>query len=131
MVNSASSEKVIYPKLSYEVVGVLFRVHNELGIGYREKRYENAVERKLKESGFTYRRQPYIPVKVHGEVAAKDFADFIVDERVVLELKRGDYFSQAHINQVNEYLKATKLKLGIIAQFTSKGVKYKRILNLY
>lgn len=122
--------KIIYPELSYRIVGILFDVYNELGGGYREKRYEDAVAQRMQELGLQHKRQYYIPVSIAGIKIAKDFADFLVEEKVILELKRGDYFSRKHIEQVYEYLKAKNLNLGIIAQFTSRGVKFKRVLNL-
>lgn len=56
--------------------------------------------------------------------------DFVVENKIVLELKRGENFPKKHIEQVYAYLKATKLKLGIIANFSKSGVKFKRILNI-
>lgn len=129
--NDVREDKVLYPELSYKIVGVLFDIFNELGGGYREKRYEESVAVRFRESGIMFARQAYIPVVISGKRVAKDFADFIVEDKIVLEIKRGDYFSRKHIEQVSEYLKAKNLRLGIIAQFTSRGVKFKRILNLY
>ncbi|PIQ75316.1 MAG: hypothetical protein CO001_02340 [Candidatus Portnoybacteria bacterium CG_4_8_14_3_um_filter_40_10] len=58
------------------------------------------------------------------------FFDFLIDNKIILELKRREYFSKSDIDQVFSYLKTANLKLGIIVCFTSKGVKFKRILNI-
>jgi GxxExxY protein len=59
-----------------------------------------------------------------------NYLDFLIEDKIVLELKKGDYFNRATIKQVNQYLKTTKLKLALIAVFTSRGVKVKRLVNI-
>ncbi|TSC75343.1 MAG: hypothetical protein G01um101430_438 [Parcubacteria group bacterium Gr01-1014_30] len=56
--------------------------------------------------------------------------DFVIDNKIVLELKKGERFSKKHIEQVYAYLKAANLELGIIAYFTKQGVRFKRIVNI-
>lgn len=56
--------------------------------------------------------------------------DFVIEGKIVLEIKVGEHFSKNNINQIYGYLKATDLKLGILANFTRTGVKYKRIINI-
>lgn len=128
---SELDDKVLYRELSYQIVGVLFDVYNEVGYGHREKHYENAVAIGLEERKLHYERQLYSQILYEGETVGKYFFDFLVEHVIVLELKQGNTFSRQHIDQVFSYLKANNLKLGIIAQFTNKGVKCKRVLNLY
>lgn len=122
-------EKVIYKELSYKIVGILYEVFNELGEGYQEKYYERAVEKCFNEENIKFLRQaPYV-LTMRGERIGRYYLDFLVEDKIVLELKKGNYFSKNNINQVKGYLKATGKKLGIIANFTSTGVKVRRILN--
>ena len=123
------NDKVIYKELSYKIVGVLFNVYNELGYGYQEKYYERAVARCFDETCISYERQASFLIKFHGEIIGRYFIDFIVDNKIVLELKRGNYFSQKNIEQIKGYLAATDLKLAILAHFTSNGVKIFRAFN--
>jgi GxxExxY protein len=58
------------------------------------------------------------------------FLDFLVDNKIVVEIKKGDYFSKKNIEQVKAYLKVTNLKLAVLVNFTSSGVKFLRILNI-
>ena len=58
------------------------------------------------------------------------FLDFLIEDKIILEIKKREYFSKQDINQLFEYLQTTGLKLGIIAHFTRIGVKFKRIVNL-
>ena len=128
---SVRKSDLLYAELSYQVMGVLFEVFKELGPGHKEKYYENAVAEGLKSKHIPFKEQLYVPLAFKGTVVGKYFLDFLVDGKVVLELKKGDmYSSKQHIEQVLSYLKANALKLGIIAQFTSSGVKYRRIVNL-
>lgn len=65
-----------------------------------------------------------------GNIVGRYFVDFIIDNKIVVEIKQGNHFSKKYFNQVNSYLKVTKLKLAILINFTSKGVKFKRLVNI-
>jgi len=120
----------VYPELSYTVIGLLYDVNDELGSGHKERYYENALEIALKDKGFTYKRQLYAPVVFKGNTIGRQYFDFLIENKMVLELKTGDKFTRKHIDQVYEYLRANDLKLGIIAQFSSAGLKYRRVVNV-
>jgi len=122
--------KVIYKELSYEIVGILFEVYNELGYGYNEKNYEEAVALSLAKQNIKFRRQAPYEIKYKDEPIGKYSLDFIIEDKIVLELKKGDYFSKRNIDQVKEYLSVTNTKLAILANFTSTGVKFHRVLNI-
>lgn len=124
-------DDLIYADLSYRIVKVLFEVDNELGPGYQEKYYQRAVAVYLKKYGFSFREQVPVAVTCKGEVIGHYFLDFLIEDKVILEIKRGEVFRRSNIQQVYAYLKATKRQLGIIANFTKRGVIYKRIINLY
>lgn len=123
-------EDLIYPDLSYKIVGILFSVFNELGYGYKEKYYELAIAKELVRAGLTYKEQISYPVKFKGETIGYQILDFLVDDKIILELKRGDNFFKQDIIQTTGYLRTTGLKLAILARFSSRGLKYKRILNI-
>lgn len=129
--NKKVRKDILYPELSYQVMGVLFEVFKELGPGHKEKYYENAIAEGLKSRQIPFREQLYVPLSFKGKVVGKYFLDFLIDGKIVLEIKKGDmYSSKQHIEQVLSYLKVNGLKLGIIAQFANDGVKYRRIVNL-
>ena len=123
-------DDLLYPDLSYRVIGILFDVDNNLGPGHKEKYYENAVAQGLTAAGLRFERQLYVPLVYNGKTIGRYFLDFLVEGKLVLELKQGRFFAKQNIEQVYSYLKAHKLQLGIIAQFTSEGLKYKRVVNL-
>lgn len=121
---------LVYPELSYLIVGILFNIYKELGDGYQEKYYQKAVAIELKKHKLDFREQVSIPLKYKGEKIGNYFLDFVIEKKIVLELKKGDRFFKKNIEQVYGYLKAGNLKLGILANFTKRGVKFKRIVNL-
>ena len=122
--------QLIYPELSYKIVGILYQVYNEIGYGLQEKYYQKALENEfIKQNVIVKAQCPYL-IKYNGELIGKYYVDFIVEDLIVLEIKKGDYYRKRNFEQVLGYLKVTNLKLAILANFTSKGVKYKRILNI-
>jgi len=121
---------LVYPNLCYQIIGILFEIYKQLGSGYQEKYYQRIVAIELSKNGLSYQEQIMVPLVYKGNKIGAYFLDFMINNKIVLELKKGDNFSQKHIEQVYAYLKATNLKLGIIANFGKKGVKFKRIINL-
>jgi len=123
-------DKIVYKDLSYKIVGLLFEVYNELGYGYKEKYYELALIKCLDSNKILYQRQLPCQLIFQGEIIGKYYLDFLIEEKIILEIKKGNYFSRKNIDQVKEYLKVTNKKLAILANFTSDGVKFLRILNI-
>lgn len=122
-------DKVIYKELSYQIIGILFNVYNELGYGHSEKYYYKAINKELLLQNIKFQSQVYFKLTYKEEVIGKYFLDYIIEDKIVLEMKKGDHFAKKNIEQIMSYLKATNLKLAILANFTSKGVKYYRLLN--
>lgn len=131
MNNSETKSKLVEPELSYEIVGILFKVHSELGNRYGEKYYQRAVEIELKKRGLSYIKEVAVDLKYQGEKIGKYLLDFLIENKIVLELKTVGQIRKEDIRQVLAYLKATKLKLGLLADFRSQSLTYKRILNSY
>lgn len=117
--------------MSYKIVGVLFDVFNSLGYNYQEKYYQRAIAKSLKDLKINFKEQVHFPVTFKNEKIGSYFADFIIEDKIILEIKRGDRFSRSDIDQTMGYLKRSNLKLGILGRFSSRGLKFKRILNLY
>ncbi|MBI2623746.1 MAG: GxxExxY protein [Candidatus Liptonbacteria bacterium] len=120
---------IIEPELSYAIVGALFEVANTLGPGYSEAYYQRAVTVAFKDKGLKFQREVLLPVKFHGEYIGRQRCDFVVEGKVLVELKKGSTFSRHNIEQVFNYLRASGLKLAILANFSPKGVVLKRVVN--
>ncbi len=121
---------LIYPELCYKIVGILYDVYNELGFGYQEKYYQRAIAIAFNKNKIQFEEQVNVLLDYQNSNIGRYFLDFLIKDKMVLEIKRGDYFSKKNIEQIYPYLIATNLKLGILANFTSSGVKFKRIVNI-
>ena len=121
---------LIYPELSYQIVGILFETYNQLGPGYPEKYYQRAIVDELKRCRIPFKEQVYAPVEFKDKKIGRQYLDFLIEDKVILEIKKGSRFSRRNIEQILHYLKATGLKLGILANFGPKELKFKRIINL-
>lgn len=121
--------KLIYPELSYQIVGILFKVQNELGNKYQEKYYQRAIEVELRNQNIKYSKEILIDLKYGEEKIGKYFLDFLIDDKIILETKTIPQLQPRDFKQVLAYLKAKNLKLGIIANFRNDKVIYRRILN--
>ena len=128
--SNKKSSKVIYPDLSYKIVGVLFDVLNECGPGHKEKYYQNAIALALKERGINFKREVYTPVNYRGTRVGSYYFDFLIENKIILEIKVGERFLQSNIKQILTYLKIADLRLGILANFTGLDVQFKRLLNV-
>src|SRR3989338_3112106 len=127
---SAVRKNILFPELSYAVVGCLFEVYNELGGGYQEKVYQRAIAQVLRKSDLHFDEQAPYQIRFQGSIVGRYYMDFIVERKIVLEIKRGNHFVKNNIKQVEGYLKVMGMKLGILANFTNLNVKYIRILNI-
>ena len=121
---------LVFPELSFQIVGILFDVYNKLGYGLSEKTYQNAISVALKNSGLIFREQADCPVIYQNKNVGRNYLDFLIEDKIILEIKRGDRFAKIHIDQVLQYLSINKLKLGILAYFAPRKLHYKRLVNL-
>lgn len=123
-------EDLVYPELCYQIIGVLYDIYNKLGYGQEEKVYQKAVAVGLRNAGLKFQEQVYTPLTYKGEHIGRNYLDFLIEGKVILEIKKGDRFVRAHIEQVYRYLTTGKLKLGILAYFAPRNLHFKRIVNL-
>ena len=117
-------------ELTQKVIGCAFNVHNELGSGFLEKVYENALRIELIEAGLAVKQQCPIPVMYHGELVGDFFADLMVDDRLIVELKAVQNVTKLHEVQVVNYLAATGIDDGLLINF-GQSVEIKRKFRLY
>lgn len=122
---------LIYPELCYQIIGILFDVWTRVGHGHRERFYQKAIADGLKASGFSFREQVPVELSYHNQIIGSYYLDFLVESKIVLEVKVREYFSRRDIEQLYAYLRAGEFKLGLIAHFTRTGVKFKRIVNIH
>ena len=121
---------LVYKNSCYKIVGIAFELFNELGSGHREQYYQNGFKALLRENKIPFSEQSYIPLEIRGKKIGRYYLDFLIDNKIVVELKVGSRFPKKNIEQVYSYLKSNNLKLGIIINFTKNGVEFKRIANI-
>jgi len=114
---------LIYPELSYLLTGILFSAHNELGQYCREKQYGDLIEKKLKESKTNYKRE--ITIGDSGNII-----DFIIEGKILLELKAKKIVLRQDFDQVQRYLQETGLQLWLLVNFRSNYLKPIRIVKI-
>lgn len=122
---------LLFPELSFEINGVLFEVFKQIGGGHSEKYYQKSVAIGLYKKEMKFVEQYYVPLECFGEKIGKYYLDFLIEDKIILELKRGIFVPAQVIEQTKKYLEALNLKLAIIACFTHSGVVIKRVVNEY
>jgi GxxExxY protein len=122
-------QDLIYPDLGYVIVGCVYEVWNELGPGHSELTYQKATSIMFKVKGLKFKEQLPSPVFFKERLVNKRFLDFLVEEKIIVELKKDQRFAIGHIKQVHDYLIRSGLRLGILINFDKDGVRTKRILN--
>lgn len=121
--------KIIYSELTYKIIGDLYKVYNELGYGYREKHYQKALATEFNNHQITFKREIPSITNYNDVPLAKYLLDFLIEDKVILELKVADGFYKSHISQILSYLKSSGLRLGLLAIIAPEGIKVKRIIN--
>ena len=119
---------LIHPELSYKVMGILFEVHNKLGTKYQEKHYQRAIETKLESADFTFRREKKVSVEFEGRKLGNFYVDFIVENKIIVEIKTVAVITNDMIRQVLRYLESTNLKLAIIVNFRHSPLECRRVV---
>jgi GxxExxY protein len=112
-------------ELSKKIIAAAYEVHKELGYGFVEKVYKNALAIELQESDIKCNVEVPLQVLYHEQVVGDYFADIVVDDKIVVEVKAVSDISAAHEVQLVNYLKATKLNVGLLINF-GQSVKVKR-----
>jgi GxxExxY protein len=114
-----------YTDITEKIIGAFFTVYNALDYGFSEKVYENALVIELRKMGLIVAQQPPIVVYYEGEVVGEFFADLIVEDKVIVELKSAKMILKEHEVQILTYLKATAYEVGLVLNFGPEA-KHKR-----
>ena len=125
---TANNANIIYPDLSYKIMGAIFEVHKNLGPGFLESVYEKTLIEELSGRGMQVETEKVIDLTYKGKKIGIHRLDLIVDDKVVIELKTVERFSIHHKAQLTSYLKASGYKLGILVNFSKSKAEYRRVL---
>jgi GxxExxY protein len=121
--------EIIDKDLVYAINGAAMEVHNQLGCGFVEAVYQDALEIEMKLRGIPFEREKALTVRYKKFFIDKKFyADFVCYDKVIVELKAVREFNDSHIAQVLNYLKATGYKVGLLINFGERSYTFKRIV---
>jgi GxxExxY protein len=111
---------ILHKELTEAIIKVYYDVYNELGYGFLEKVYQNSMYLELKARGFYVEAQKQIKVNFKGVEVGEYYADLIINEKVILELKAAEYVVEEFEFQLINYLKATNIEVGLLLNFGKK-----------
>jgi GxxExxY protein len=121
--------EILYKEEAFKIIGICMEVHRELGIGFLEVVYKDALEIEFKRQGIPYSRETKFKIFYKGEALTRTFdVDFLVYDSIVLEVKAKSNIVEEHEFQTLSYLACAKMRLGLIANFGTKSLQYKRIV---
>jgi GxxExxY protein len=121
--------ELIYKDETYQIIGLCMEVYNELGKGFSEIIYSDALALEFQNNNINYSREERFNISYKGQLLAHHYkADFVIDNKIILEIKAVETFNSAHIKQTLNYLAASRLRLGLLVNFGEDSLKYKRIV---
>jgi GxxExxY protein len=121
--------KKVKDERTYKIIGAALEVHKELGCGFLEAVYQEALEMEFKSQEIPFKSQPTVQISYKGQSLDKTYQpDFICYEEVIVEIKAISLLSSVEEAQLINYLKATGLKVGLLLNFGSKSFEYKRFV---
>jgi GxxExxY protein len=123
------NEKLVLKDLSYKLMHILFDVHNKLGTSFKEEQYKNAIADYLSKLGLKFEREKEISADFKGLIIKGLRVDFIIENKIILEVKSKPLLTKEDLRQVLRYLKSLNLPLAILVNFKKKKLEYKRIIN--
>ena len=118
-----------FEELSKKIIGTTIEVHRELGPGFLENIYEEALKFELSEHRLHYDNQKEIKIKYLGVEIGTHRLDLLVENKIIVELKAVKEFADIHFAQLRSYLKATGLKVGLLLNFAKPALEIKRVVN--
>lgn len=123
---------ILFKIESYKIIGACLEVHKKLGSGFLESVYSEALELEFKKTNIPYEREKKLHVFYEDHILNKYFrADFVCFNSIIIELKATKFLLEAEQQQTLNNVKATKFKLGLLINFGTSSLTYKRILNTY
>lgn len=118
---------LLHRGITEAILKVYFEVYNELGSGFLEKVYQNAMYFELKDKGFKVEAQKQIKVYFKKQLVGEYFADLLIEDKVIVELKAIEMLMDVHMAQIINYLKATEIEVGLLLNFGEEP-EFKRVI---
>ncbi len=121
--------EILYKELAYAIVGAAMEVHRILGPGFLEAVYQAALAHELTLRGIRFEQFKHLPVTYKGVSVGKYVADFVIEGKIILEIKAVSNLHPAHQAQAIHYLTATDFRLAILLNFGTQSLQHKRMIK--
>ena len=126
-----ATNKILYKEESFAIVGACMKVHRTLGAGFLEAVYEEALDREFQNLKIPFKRQVKLDLYYGNQKLTKQYrADFICYDEIIVEIKAVSLIPTAFYAQLQNYLKCTNIELGMLINFGTSSLTYKRMINL-
>ena len=126
-----AANKILYREESFAIIGACMKVHRTLGAGFLEAVYEEALEREFQNMKIPFKRQVKLDLYYDNQKLTKQYrADFICYDKIIVEIKAVAQIPNAFYAQLQNYLKCTNMELGMLINFGTPSLTYKRMINL-
>ncbi len=122
---------LIHEEITQEIIGCFYKVYNCLGYGFLEKVYENAMCIELAQTGLQVKAQEKIEVYYNEVVVGTYYADLLIEDKVIIEIKSVSHLLEEHEAQLLNYLKATSIEVGLLLNFGEKAEFKRRAFSNY
>jgi GxxExxY protein len=123
-----TDKKLLYGDLTYRVRGAIFTVYNELGFGHKENIYQKALIKEFEILNIPYKQEVGLDVKYKGDIVGKYRPDFVIDDKIIIEIKSVEFMTKSYEEQLLHYLKTTGYSLGFLVNFGSNRLFIKRLI---
>ncbi len=122
--------KILYKEESFKIIGACMKVHSSLGSGFLEAVYEEAIEKEFDIQKIPYEKQVKLELYYNDQKLKKHYrADFVCYDNIILEIKAVSQIPSVFNAQLKNYLKCTNMELGMLINFGTSSLTYKRIIN--
>ncbi len=122
-------DDLIYRDECYQIVGCCMDVHKQLGCGFKEAIYQEALEREFVDNALSFEREKRLKIQYIGKYLKKEHTpDFVCCGKIVLELKAARELTEIHQAQLFNYLKASKFRMGLLFNFGETSLQFKRFI---
>jgi GxxExxY protein len=118
-----------YKEITEKIIGAAMKVHAALGNGFQEVIYQRALEIEMEESGLKFARELSMPVYYKSRQIGERRVDFFVEEKIMVEIKAIIQLENVHLAQAKNYLEAYNMQVGLLLNFGSISLQFKRIEN--
>lgn len=121
--------ELLHKDLTEKIIGIFYKVYNELGYGFLEKVYHNAMCLELSKNNLLYEKEKKINVYYDDVAIGEYYADLLIDNKVIVEIKASEYLKEEFEYQLINYLKATGIQIGLILNFGKKAEIKRKIFK--